>query len=40
MRGLVGFVALVAAFHSPWIAEAIDPPKKSGEEVTLILRQD
>ena len=28
----IGFVALVAAFLSPWIADAIDPPEKPVEE--------
>ena len=32
---IVGFVALSCAFLSPWIQEAIDPPKKTLEESTV-----
>jgi hypothetical protein len=33
---VIGFLALVAAFLSPWIAEAIDPPPPAPPERSLI----
>lgn len=34
---IVGFIALAAAFMSPWIQDAIDPPPKPIEEVAIDL---